>query len=387
MNPEQSNLAPLHRSRRRAGRTLRILTASVVALVVVLAAYGVYSYESHLPPPGTTDLVVYTYPSFFGGDCGSNFSSVLAPFEAAYHVAVTLECPPGTLLATLEDERNAPSADVVIGLDEVTAPTAAADGLLIPYAPPELTDVPSDLVAELGPGHEATPYEWGYLSIDYTPEFSNATGGAVAHASFSDFTNNTTWAKGLLTEDPTVDITGEEFLLWEIAFYENVLHQDWTTWWKAVAPYIRTAPDWGTAFDEFSTPPNNPPMVVSYTTDAAYATATGAAGSLNCTVANWGGVEYGWRSVYGMGIVNGSAHVALDEALINWFLGGTVQAALPTNEWEYPANQTTALPASFSAALDPSAIVPLDDTMTPAQISADLPGYLETWQTLMNQYG
>jgi thiamine transport system substrate-binding protein len=373
--------------RRRAGGTRRALAATVVALVVILAGYGTYSYYAHLPPAGTTDLVVYTYDSFFGGNCGSNLSSVLAPFESAHHVTVTVECPAGTLLSTLLSERNSPSADVVVGLDEVTTPEAVADGLLVPYAPPQLANVSPDLVRELDPGHHATPYEWGYLSIDYTPAFYNATDGAIANASFSDFTNNTTWARGLLTEDPTLDITGEEFLLWEISFYENVLHKDWTSWWKAVAPYIRTAPDWSTAFSEFSTPPDNPPMVVSYTTDAAYAAGTGAPGSLNGTVTSWGGVAYGWRSVYGMGIVNGSAHLGLDEALIDWFLDGTVQSGLPTNEWEYPANETIPLPPSFAAALDPSGIVPLDDTMTPSEIASNLPGYLDTWQSLMTQYG
>jgi len=387
MSPEQAPSETPRRPRRRAGRTGRLLGAIVVALLVVLAGYGTYAYYAHQPPPGTTQLIVYTYPSFFGGDCGANFSSVLAPFEAAHHAAVTLECPAGTLVTTLLSERNSPTADVVLGLDEVTTPEAVADGLLVPYAPPGLTNVSTDLVTELDPAHHATPYEWGYLAIDYTPAFWNATDGAIAMSSFGNFTNNSTWAKGLLTEDPTLDITGEEFLLWEIAFYENVLHQDWTTWWKAVAPLIGTAPDWGTAFAEFSTPPNNPPMVVSYTTDAAYAAATGAPGSLNGTVTHWGGSEYGWRSVYGMGIVNGSAHVPLDEALIEYLLSGPVQATLPTNEWEYPANGTTALPPSFAASLNPSEIVPLDDTMTPSEIAANLPGYLDTWQTIMNEYG
>jgi thiamine transport system substrate-binding protein len=387
MSLEPPAVVPTRRSRRRAGRTLRILAATVVALAVVLAGYGVYSYESHLPAAGTTDLVVYTYPSFFGGGCGSNISAVLAPFESQHHVTVTFECPGGSLLATLENERNAPSADVVVGLDEVTATRAADDGLLVPYAPTGLANVPSNLVAELDPTHHSTPYEWGYLSIDYSPSFWNATDGAIAHAAFSDFTNNTTWAKGLLTEDPTGDITGDEFLLWEIAFYQYVLHQDWTSWWRSVAPYIQTAPDWQTAFDEFSSPPNNPPMVVSYTTDAAYAAATGSPGSLNGTVTSWGGVEYGWKTIYGMGVVNGSAHVGLDEALIDWLLGGTVQAAIPTNEWEYPANDTAALPPSFGAALDPASIVALDDTMTPAEIALELPGYLNEWQSLMSAPG
>ncbi len=373
--------------RHHAGRTLRVLAATVVVLVVVLSGYGVYSYLTHLPPAGTTHLVVYSYESLFGGSCGANLQGLLAPFESAHHVSISVVCPAGTLLSTLLSERNAPAADVVIGLDEVTAPAAAANGLLVPYASPELAHIDPKLVDELDPGHHVTPYEWGYLAIDYTPEFALATQGSIAHAAFSDFTNNTTWADGLLIEDPTLDITGEEFLLWEITFYQHVLHQDWTTWWQQVAPHVRTAPDWSTAFGEFSTPPNNPPMVVSYTTDAAYAALNGAPGSINGTVSHWGGVAYGWRTVYGLGVVNGSAHVGLDEALIDYFLGGSVQSSIPTNEWEYPANATTVLPAEFAAAVPPASIVALDDFTTPASIATDLPGYLDTWQGVMNQYG
>ncbi|MCI4355305.1 MAG: hypothetical protein L3K06_08085, partial [Thermoplasmata archaeon] len=102
------------RSRRRAGRTLQRLAAAVVALLVLVAAYGAYSYYSHLPPSGTTNLVVYTYDSFFGGNCGANLSSVLGPFESAHHVSVSFECPSGTLLSTLLSQQNSPAADVVV---------------------------------------------------------------------------------------------------------------------------------------------------------------------------------------------------------------------------------------------------------------------------------
>jgi ABC transporter substrate-binding protein (ThiB subfamily) len=364
-----------------------VLVVTAVVLVVAAAGYGGYVYEIHLPPPGTTPLVIYTYASLFGGNCGSDsLSAVLAPFESAHHVTVSFQCP-SDLLSTLLSERASPGADLVLGLDEVTAPAAIADGLLLPYRSTQLANVADAIVNELDPAHGVTPYEWGYLSIDYTPAFYNATGGRIAHSAFPDFSNNLTWAKGLLIEDPTADITGEEFLLWQIEFYTAVLHQDWTTWWKTVASSVPTAPDWATAFGEFSQAPVQYPTVVSYSSDSAYAEANGGAGSLGTAVTTWNGTSYGWRTVYGLGIVNGSAHSDLDRQFIDWFLGGTVQSAIPTNEWEYPANRTVPLPSSFASAIDPSTIVPLDDFTTPAAIAANLPTYLEQWQALENQYG
>ncbi len=371
---------------RRPGRLGRAIVAIAVALIVALAAFGLYEYESNLPPNGEATLVVYTYPSLFGGvDCSAPaFATVFGAFGASHHVRVEVECPTGTLLSTLLEEKGSAGADVVIGLDELTTPVAEANHLLVPYRPPSLENVPSALVSELSPDYGAAPYEYGYLAIDYNLSFAASTDGAVAHASFSNFTSNATWAKGLLTENPEYDITGEEFLAWQIEYYEQVLHENWTGFWSKVwnEGLPNPAPDWGTAFAEFSQTSGNPPMVVSYSTDPAYAAASGEPGVFNSTVSWWDGTEYGWKAIYGIGIVNGSREISLDEEFENWFLNGTVQSEIPENEWEYPANDTIPLPSVFDAAIDPSGIVALNDGVTPATLASDLPGWIATWLSL-----
>ncbi len=123
-------------------------------------------------------------------------------------------------------------------------------------------------------------------------------------------------------------------------------------------------------------------MVVSYSTDPAYAAASGEPGVFNSTVSWWDGTEYGWKAIYGIGIVNGSREISLDEEFENWFLNGTVQSEIPENEWEYPANDTIPLPSVFDAAIDPSGIVALNDGVTPATLASDLPGWIATWLSL-----
>jgi ABC-type thiamine transport system substrate-binding protein len=126
---------------------------------------------------------------------------------------------------------------------------------------------------------------------------------------------------------------------------------------------------------------------VSYTTDPAYGVEYNQSGQFNSTVGSWNGTEYGWQSIYGIGIVAGTQHLSLDQDLVNWFLGGTVQSALPLNEWEYPANDTIAIPPVFAANPAPGPIVALDGRTTPAQIWANLSGpegYLNTWQGIEN---
>ncbi|MCI4327061.1 MAG: thiamine ABC transporter substrate-binding protein [Thermoplasmata archaeon] len=366
-----------------------MVVAVALAVVVAIAGYGVVAYETGALGSGEPTLVVYTYESLFTGtnQSAAADAAVFGAFGAAHHVHIDVEYPPGTLVGTLLSEANAPSADLVIGLDEVTAPEADALGLLLPYTSPDLPNVSSDLVPEIAPDHSVTPYEWGYLAFDYNTTFGDSTGGAIANLSFPAIAANATWASNLLIEDPTVDITGEEFLLWQIEYAAAVEHTNWTSFWKAVDPHLHVAPDWTTAFDEFSTPPDNPGMVVSYSSDPAYEAFYGTPGAFGSTVAHDNGTSYGWKTIYGIGIVHGTRHLTLDQEFVNWFLSGTVQSEIPTNEWEYPANSTVPLPAVYNAAIDPSTITALNADVTPAEIATDLPGWLSEWQTVENAYG
>jgi thiamine transport system substrate-binding protein len=378
------SLAPPSRRRVRApGRTGRVVLAVGVVLVVGLAGLGLAEYvNSGL---GLPTIVVYTYPSLLGGaDCDpAVYSTVFASFAQTHHVRFELECPAGTLVSTLLSQQNAPGADLVIGLDELTTPIAEAHGLLVPYAPPELANVSPDLVSELSPDDGAVPYEYGYLAIDYASAFANATDGAVAHATLQEFANNSSWADQLLTESPLLDLTGEEFLVWQILYYEQVLHENWTAFWNDVRGSLpNPAPDWGTAYGEFLDAPGQNQMVVSYSTDPAYAAEYGEAGAFNSTLAWWNGTAYAWRTIYGIGIVAGTRHLALDEEFENWFLSPTVQAEIPLNEWEYPAVPTTPLPAVFDAALNTSGADVLNTATTPSAIAADLPGWVNEWAAL-----
>jgi thiamine transport system substrate-binding protein len=385
------NAAPSPR-RHAPGQTGRALVAVALAVAVAVAGYGVYAYAVGSYGSGEPTLVVYTYSSLFTGtnQSPSVFHAVFGAFEAAHHVHIRVEYPPGNLVSTLLSEANSPGADLVVGLDEVTAPEAAAHHLLVPYTSPQLANVPGPLVGEIAPDHTVTPYEWGYLAFDYNLSFAAATSGAVANASFEQIAANSTWASNLLLEDPTVDITGEEFLLWQIEYARTVQHADWTGFWKAVDRHMHVAPDWTTAFNEFSAPSNPPGLLVSYSSDPAYQAYYGGTPSFGSTVAHANGASYGWKTIYGVGIVGGTRHLALAQQFVDWFLSGSVQSEIPTNEWEYPANATVPLPSVYAQAIPPTSITALNDAVTPAEIAANLPGpngWLSQWQAVDNQYG
>ncbi|MHB1435556.1 MAG: thiamine ABC transporter substrate-binding protein [Thermoplasmata archaeon] len=379
----------------RAGRAGRIILALGIAVALVLAGVGVYV---NLRPggggscpnrfgSGGTSLTVYTYSSFLGGLCNTAvLESVFGSFADAHHATVTLVEPSGTLLYALAHPIG-PPADVVIGLDEVTATIALQKGLVVPYTSPALSDMVPGLAAELSPNAAATPYEYGYLGIDYNSTFNSTLRGAAARLSLPEIAGNLSWAENFLYENPTTSIVGEEFLVSEIAYYQSVLHEPWQRFWNATLPVAPQAPDWYAAFNEFSGPTGAPGFVVSYTTDPAYAAFSGTPGIYNSTVPWWNGTAYGWRTIYGAAIVQGSAHPALDEALINWLLSPTVQKRLPTNEWEYPANATVPVPPVFRYAESPKSITPLNGALPPSEIATELPGWLSDWQTLAVRWG
>ncbi len=355
-----------------------------------MAGFATYEYYASGASSGETTLVVYTYSALFSGNCGeSNLSMLLGEFEQAHGVHVELVCPSGNLVSALSNPSyyDLPAADLVVGLDEITAPQAESLGLLAPYSPPDLATIPPWIVSELSPDHGVVPYEYGFLAVDYTPGFLNQTNGTVAHATMPDLVDNSSWAAQLVTENPLYDITGEEFLAWQIEYYETVLHQSWEGFWQRffAETHPNPATDWSTAFGEFGSPAGANQLVVSYATDPAYALANGEAGTLNSTVSWWNGTAYGWRTIYGVGVVQGSRHATLARELEDWILSGTFQSYLPENEWEYPANETVALPPAFSAAIDPATVVALNNATSPAAVAANLTasnGWLDTWQSL-----
>ncbi len=360
-----------------------MLIAVAIGLVVIIAGLAIYYSYSSGSGSGPT-ITIYTYSSLLGGACatGTPAAGVFANFSREYHARVVVDCVSGNLVSTLYAQRSAPGADLVIGLDEITAPQAEALGLLQPYSDAsDLANINASLVQQISTNGDVIPYEYGYLAIDYTSAFYNATHGAIANSTFVDIADNSSWARQLVYEDPTTDITGEEFLAWEVLYYESVLHENWTTFWSKILPYATAAPDWGTAFGEFEAPYQ---MVVSYTTDPAYATYYGQGGGFNSTVTNDHGTLYGWKTIYGIGIVQGSRHVALDNEFIHYFLSGSVQSQLPLSEWEYPANRTVALPPVYAESnlISPASIHALNSVLTPSELAANITGWLTTWESL-----
>ena len=348
----------------------------VIAIVVVIAGFSIfYGLESRKPAENV--IVIYTYGSFmeYGSNPNQTYKNIFGTFEKEYGVTIDVEKPQAGLLQTLEAQRSNPQANIVIGLTNMNGIQAVNDGLLVKYVPEADSYINSTLLNEMGYSSQyITPYEYSYLGIDYNRTFTGKFS-----PTFQDLLSSSN-VSNLIIENPTTSNTGEGFLLWEIAYYEYVLHENWTRWWNSSLPTLNSNQnvytDWSSAFSHFESSSNRS-LLVSYLTDPAYNDYFGYGNDTGSTVSVYNGTYYGWRTIYGIGIVNGSGNLTLEEKFVNYFLGNNVQNEIPTNEWMYPANSTITMPSYYNVTMNQSNITPLNDYINATAIYDNF----ETWET------
>lgn len=367
----------------RKYRSYRVrLVALIITVLIVSAGFTVYYSIANQPSVQKT-LTVYTYDTFmaYGANKTQAFDKVFGTFEKEYGVNIVVKTPQGGLLQTLEAQKGNPQANVVIGLTNINGIQAASGGLLMKYSPAATGYVNASLLRDMGNASSyLTPYEYSYLGIDYNRSFVN---DGTFTPSFSDLLNST-YASNLLLENPTVSATGEGFLLWQIAYYQYVLHQNWTDWWAQLKQYTtgHIYDSWSTAFNYYGTATDSN-LLVSYLTDPAYNDYFGYGNGTGSALSYHNGTAYGWRTVYCIGIVNGSSSTSLSEKFVNYFLSPTVQNEIPTNEWMYPANASIMLPPSYGAIESPVHIQALNDYMNAGTISENIQMWETVWLNVM----
>ncbi len=357
--------------------------------IILGAAIGSYAAYHLLttPHPAPTTLTIWTYDGLFGGgsDPNQTRAEVFGGFTNMTGISIHLVYIAGDLAQALSDAKPGARPDLVMGLDELEAPLADQAGLLVPYTSPELSQVNASVVNAIAPDRSVTPYEFGYLGLDYALTLpTNATSTFSGGDFFQAMAVNPSLAKDLYYPDPVQgDITGEEFLAWQVEYYTHVLHQNWTTFWKSVAPYVHPQPDWTSCWNAFTASVGASPTCLSYTSDPAAEAYFGSPGWMNTSVVHQGGHAWSWMTVYGTGIVQGTPHLSAAERFVDWTLDPKVQALVPTNEWMYPANGAIGLPSCYNWTDPPSALTPVNQFTTPAQSSSEMTGWVLQLATIL----
>lgn len=380
---ENMDPAGENRSEGKKFRTMNSkIIAVAIALIIIASGFTVY-YAVTGYRNSNKSITVYTYSTFmaYGSNETNARNAVFHNFETNYGVTVNVKYLTTGLLQTLNASKGHQTADIVIGLTNMNGVQAVKDGLLVKYTPPGASDINTSLKTEMGSASPyITPYEYSYLGLDYNKSYFG-TGNLTPE--FSTLANGT-YAKNLLLQYPSQSNTGEGFLLWEIAYYKYVLGQNWTTWWLNVKTNVtgHIYDSWASSFNQFETGPNTN-MVVSYLTDTAYNSYFGYGNSTGSAVTYHNSKAYGWRTIYGIGIVNGSSNIGLDREFINYFLSPTVQNEIPQNEWMYPSNGTIVLPASFGTIQNQNSIYALNNYINATEINRNIQNWEIEWLNIM----
>ncbi len=359
-----------------------ILTLTIVVIVILLISYGVY--QSMFKKVAENKIVIYTYESLlkWGTDPNATLQAVYGGFEEKYGCKVEIRefDDARTALLALMQEKDSPKADVIIGIDNILIHEAINADVLEPFIPPNVNDIPEWLINSLDPTHYVIPYDYGLIAFVYdSKRFSQEK---MAGLTFEDLLNPEIASK-LVLEDPTISSTGINFLLWQIAAYK-MQGKDWTTWWASIKESALIAGSWGDAYDIFLDEAQKRPIVVSYGTDPAYSYHFYQETRYKAALVEYGGKEWAWLQIEGIGLVKGAPHKGLAKKFIEYFLSPEVQKYIPLNNWMYPANSKTDLPDVYKKyAINPLKVNLMNEILTQQEIKENLKSWLNAWREIV----
>ncbi len=231
-------------------------------------------------------------------------------------------------------EKDAPSFDVVYGLDNAYLGKAVRAGALLPYTPLLADRVNASYVFfDKNAPWPATPADHGYIAVNVDPRVNltiNTLGDVLDHADL------------FVTQDPRFSSPGLGFLLATISTYPEGSAYDWKDYWTDLLDGGATVrSDWSTAYagdftggygqyeDGFT---GTKPIVTSYTTSPAYELYYGA-DALNGLVL---APRSTFHQVETVAIAANAKHVAAAQAFVEFVLTDDFQDLHAANNAVYP---------------------------------------------------
>jgi len=316
-------------------------------------------------------IVVYTYDSFVSWGPAAALKQA---FSEEYDCDVEYVTAGGgkATLSRLIAERGAGGTTADLFMAELNdVPRIVNYDLFLPLTEadvPNLASVPADLCTTGLSGF--VPYEYGYITLTYD---SHAFSTQSPPATLEDLIDPA-YAGKLICEDPRTSSTGFSFLLWTIAHFGEDGYLDF---WRSIRDSLLTITQgWGEAWSLLTH--NEAPLMVSFSTDTAYAAMSGDPLRYRAYAPG----EEGYRTVYGIGIVKGTQHVELAQEFIDLLLSKEMQELIPETEIMFPANADATLPPAFER----YAIVPQTVLSIPLDVVGEkMAQWLHAWETVITQ--
>ncbi len=277
------------------------------------------------------DLTIYTYDSFTS-DWGPG-PKVKENFEKSCGCTVNFVAVADgvALLNRLKLEGKSTKADIVLGLDTNLINDAKASGL---FAPHGLNDVKSN-VPDNFQDDVFLPYDYSYFAVIYDSEKMENPPKSMAELIDGDASQK------IILMDPRTSTPGLGMMLWVKDLYGDKAGEQWQKLSKRV---LTVTPGWSEGYGLFTK--GEAPMVLSYTTSAAYhmiSDKTERYKAVTFEEGNYLQIELAGQTI------NGAKNPRAAEFLKFMTTAG-FQDVIPQTNWMYPAYDTSApLDAAFDA--------------------------------------
>lgn len=326
-------------------------------------AFSATLLASAPPAAAQQKLTVYTYESFtaewgpgpqvekaFEAKCGCDLEFV----SVADGVA---------LLNRVRLEGKGTKADIVLGLDTNLTAEAAATGLFAPHG--------VDTAGLVVPGGWSDPvflpYDYGYFAVMYDTEKL-----PTPPASLKELVEGDPSQK-IVIQDPRSSTPGLGLLLWIKAVYGEDAGAAWA---KLKDRVLTVTPGWSESYGLFTN--GEAPMVLSYTTSAAYHMI--ADKTERYQAAGFAEGHYLQVEVAAMTTTGAANPLARD--FLAFMTGPEFQDVIPETNWMFPAGKTAKpLDPAFDRLVKPakSLLLPAD------QVAANRKAWVDEWLSAMSR--
>ncbi len=340
-----------------------LATLALLATTACSAVGNGESDDSATEGPAPDKVVLVTHESFALPD------ELVTAFEqeSGFELVTRAAGDAGTLSAKLALTRGNPTGDAAFGIDTTFASRTIDEGVFATYEPtlPE----GADAYALADGADKLSPVDVGHVCVNVDTTWFAAE-DLTPPASLEDLTRPA-YKDLFVTPGASTSSPGMAFLLSTIAEYGD----DWPAYWeRLLANGTKVVDGWSDAYYTDFTQGGEGgtrPIVLSYDSSPAFTIGKDKKTSTTAAV-----LDTCFRSVEYAGVLEGAQNPAGAEALVDFLLSDTVQAALPESMYVFPVSSAVDLPKDWSEfaeqPTDPYAV-------DPAEISANRESWLTEW--------
>ena len=284
------------------------------------------------------EVIIYTYDSF-AADWGAAPQIAASFLKETGIKAVFVDCGNGVqLLSRAILEKDAPKADIILGIDNNTSVKALKADILDSYIPQNADSIiEPNLQAQLGTKDKLIPYDYSHFTLIFDKRTELKEPKSLADLADPIYKNK------IILMDPRTSTPGLGFVAWTKAVFAN--DSDFSAYWQSIKPNVLTmAPGWSAGYGLFTN--GEAPLVISYTTSPAANLEYDKIDYYKALVFDDGH----YMQVEGAGILKNAPNRKSAERFMDFLISEKAQAALPLTQWMYPVNRNVRLPDCYAKA-------------------------------------